>query len=58
MTPRFRIPAVLFLGMYENVLIPTDGSERGQVAMAEALVIASKYDATVHAVPRPATDDT
>lgn len=36
--------------MYENILIPTDGSEAAQNAVAQAVDLAEKYDATVHAL--------
>ncbi|SFG46067.1 Nucleotide-binding universal stress protein, UspA family [Halopelagius inordinatus] len=36
--------------MYEHILVPTDGSETAQQAVEQAVDIASKYDATVHAL--------
>lgn len=36
--------------MYEHVLVPTDGSEAAQKAVDQAVDIASKYGATVHAL--------
>ncbi|MDZ7689163.1 MAG: universal stress protein [Halobacteriales archaeon] len=36
--------------MYENVLVPTDGSEGTDAAVEHALDIAKKYDATVHVI--------
>ena len=36
--------------MYENVLVPTDGSEGAEVAIEEALDIATMYEAAVHVV--------
>ncbi|WP_368408875.1 universal stress protein [Halorussus limi] len=35
---------------YEDVLIPTDGSECAELAVEHGLAIAQRYDATVHAV--------
>jgi nucleotide-binding universal stress UspA family protein len=34
--------------MYDNILVPTDGSETSQVAVDNAIDIAEKYDATIH----------
>jgi len=36
--------------MYEDILVPTDGSEGTDAAVEHALDIAEKYDATVHVV--------
>lgn len=36
--------------MYEHILVPTDGSETSQFAVDNAIDIAEKYDATVHAL--------
>jgi len=36
--------------MYDNILIPTDGSEGTELAMDHALDLAETYDATVHAL--------
>jgi len=36
--------------MYEDVLVPTDGSEGTHEAVGHALDIAQKYDATAHVV--------
>jgi len=36
--------------MYENILIPTDGSETAQVAVDHAVDHAQKYGATLHAL--------
>ncbi len=36
--------------MYTNILVPTDGSEAARNAVEQAVDIASKYDATVHAL--------
>jgi nucleotide-binding universal stress UspA family protein len=36
--------------MYENVLIPTDGSEQAANAIEEGIRLASELDATVHAL--------
>ena len=36
--------------MYENVLVPTDGSEPAQVATEQAYEIADRFDATLHAL--------
>lgn len=36
--------------MYETILIPTDGSETANAAAVHGLDIASRYDATVHAL--------
>ncbi len=36
--------------MYDNILVPTDGSEGTDAAVEHALDIAKKYDATVHVV--------
>lgn len=34
--------------MYDNILVPTDGSKTSQYAVDQAVDVASKYDATVH----------
>lgn len=34
--------------MYDNILVPTDGSEGAEVAVEHAAEIAEKFDATVH----------
>lgn len=36
--------------MYENILVPTDGSEQAAEAIPHALNLAQHYDATVHAL--------
>ncbi|MFC6717496.1 universal stress protein [Natrialbaceae archaeon GCM10025810] len=36
--------------MYQNVLIPTDGSDETRRAIAHGLAIADRFDATVHAL--------
>lgn len=36
--------------MYERILVPTDGSEATKRAIDNAVDIASRYDATVHAL--------
>lgn len=36
--------------MYDNILVPTDGSKTSEVAVDNALDIAEKYGATVHAL--------
>ncbi|MCH7662174.1 MAG: universal stress protein, partial [Euryarchaeota archaeon] len=36
--------------MYENILVPTDGSEQASEATPHALDLAENYDATVHAL--------
>jgi len=36
--------------MYEDILVPTDGSKGTNDAVSHALDIADKYDATVHAL--------
>jgi len=36
--------------MYDNILVPTDGSETSRAAVDQAVDLASKYDATVHAL--------
>ncbi|TYL36332.1 universal stress protein [Natronococcus pandeyae] len=36
--------------MYENILIPTDGSERAQDAVDHGIGLAAAFDATVHAL--------
>ncbi|WP_336337640.1 universal stress protein [Haloarcula brevis] len=36
--------------MYEHILVPTDGSETAENAVDQAIDIASKYGATVHAL--------
>lgn len=36
--------------MYENVLVPTDGSEPAQGATEQAYEIADRFDATLHAL--------
>lgn len=36
--------------MYDNILVPTDGSETARAAVDQAVDLASKYDATVHAL--------
>lgn len=34
--------------LYENILIPTDGSKNAEVAVEHAVQIAEKFDATAH----------
>lgn len=34
--------------MYDNILIPTDGSETSQKALDHALELADRYNATIH----------
>ncbi len=36
--------------MYENILVPTDGSEAARAAVDQAADIAAKYDARLHAL--------
>jgi nucleotide-binding universal stress UspA family protein len=36
--------------MYDNILVPTDGSDTAEVAVAHAIDLAEKYDATLHAL--------
>ncbi|MFC4359464.1 universal stress protein [Halobium salinum] len=36
--------------MYDQILVPTDGSEAAEAAFAHAFDLASRYDATVHAL--------
>ena len=36
--------------MYDDILVPTDGSDVANVAVDHAVDIASKYDATIHAL--------
>ncbi|EMA28843.1 universal stress protein [Haloarcula japonica] len=36
--------------MYDNILVPTDGSETAENAVDQAVDIAAKYGATVHAL--------
>ncbi|RBI58284.1 universal stress protein [halophilic archaeon] len=36
--------------MYERVLVPTDGSETAERAVDEALAVAERFDAEVHAL--------
>ncbi len=36
--------------MYDNILVPTDGSETSEVAVDHAVDLAEKYGATVHAL--------
>lgn len=36
--------------MYDHLLIPTDGSKTAEYAVDQAVDVASKYDATVHAL--------
>ncbi|RDI72559.1 universal stress protein [Halopelagius longus] len=36
--------------MYEHILVPTDGSETAQQAVEQAVDLASKYGATIHAL--------
>ncbi|AUX10019.1 universal stress protein UspA [Halalkaliarchaeum desulfuricum] len=36
--------------MYDRILIPTDGSPAAEAAIEHAIDIATKYDATVHAL--------
>ena len=36
--------------MYDNILVPTDGSKTAENAVDQAVDIASKYGATVHAL--------
>jgi nucleotide-binding universal stress UspA family protein len=43
--------------MYDDVLVPTDGSEGVEQAVAHASAIADRFDATVHAVHVVQTPD-
>ena len=43
--------------MYEDVLVPTDGSESVEQAVAHASAIADRFDATVHTVHVVQTPD-
>ncbi len=36
--------------MYENILVPTDGSDEAKPAIDHAIELASKSDATIHAL--------
>ena len=36
--------------MYDRILLPTDGSDAAENAASHAIDIASRYDATIHAV--------
>ncbi|NHX37919.1 MULTISPECIES: universal stress protein [Halolamina] len=36
--------------MYDNILVPTDGSDTAEAAVDRAVDLAAKYDATVHAL--------
>jgi nucleotide-binding universal stress UspA family protein len=36
--------------MYDQVLVPTDGSERAMTALAHGSQLASRYDATLHVI--------
>jgi len=36
--------------MYDNILVPTDGSEKSEAAVEHALSLAEAYDAKVHAL--------
>ena len=36
--------------MYDDILIPTDGSEAAERAVEQGLAVASRFEATVHAV--------
>lgn len=36
--------------MYDQVLVPTDGSERAMTALAHGSQLASRYDATLHLI--------
>lgn len=36
--------------MYENILIPTDGSERAEQAVSQGIEMAAAFDAEVHAL--------
>ncbi|KTG21461.1 universal stress protein [Haloferax profundi] len=36
--------------MYDHILIPTDGSKTAEYAVDQAVDVATKYDATVHAL--------
>ncbi|WP_435152513.1 universal stress protein [Haladaptatus sp. DFWS20] len=36
--------------MYQNILIPTDGSESATKAVAEAIGLANAFDATLHTI--------
>ncbi|RLM56675.1 universal stress protein [Halobellus sp. Atlit-31R] len=36
--------------MYDHILVPTDGSDTAEVAVAHAIDLAEKYDATLHAL--------
>ncbi|SIR73984.1 universal stress protein [Natronorubrum thiooxidans] len=42
--------------MYDNILVPTDGSKVAQIAVDTAVDLAEKYDATVHALYIADTD--
>jgi len=37
-------------GGYDDVLVPTDGSDRSEAAVAHALAVAEAFDSTLHAV--------
>jgi nucleotide-binding universal stress UspA family protein len=43
-------PAGVPSGMYEHILVPTDGSEAARRAVSEAIDLARQFDATVHAL--------
>ncbi|WP_226022729.1 universal stress protein [Halomicrobium salinisoli] len=36
--------------MYDNILVPTDGSDAARAAVDHAVDLAGKYDATIHAL--------
>lgn len=36
--------------MYQNILVPTDGSDRADLALDHAIAIASAFDGTIHAM--------
>jgi len=47
---RFRSQRAVFRRVYENVLLPTDGTDDVRTVTEEALDIAARDDATVHVV--------
>ncbi len=44
------VPPRTIKPMYDNILVPTDGSEAAEYAVEQAVDLASKYGATVHAL--------
>lgn len=49
-TTHERAPSIKVIPMYDNILLPTDGSEGTEDAVEQAFDLAKTYDATVHAL--------